>query len=77
MFRVVRVSGTTRKAEEEAIRRANALILASREHMTGKSSVALDALMSVSEDPVGDVTSAMDVDDEENSSQEESEVEGG
>lgn len=31
MFRVVRVSGTIRKAEEEAIRQARALVLAAKE----------------------------------------------
>ncbi|KAL2173825.1 Rpp14/Pop5 family-domain-containing protein [Thermothelomyces heterothallicus CBS 202.75] len=38
VFRVVRVSGTIRKAEEEAVRRAKLLIQAAKEEMAGKSS---------------------------------------
>ncbi|KAM0342642.1 hypothetical protein ACHAPU_009372 [Fusarium lateritium] len=38
MFRVVRVSGTIRKAEEEAIRQAKRLILAAKEDTDSKSS---------------------------------------
>lgn len=34
IFRVVRVSGTIRKAEEEAIRRARALVLAAKDGST-------------------------------------------
>ncbi|KAM7200059.1 Rpp14/Pop5 family domain containing protein [Naviculisporaceae sp. PSN 640] len=49
IYRVVRVSGTIRKVEEDAIRRANLLILAAKEEIAGKSSgsgsnSALDAL---------------------------------
>lgn len=39
MFRVVRVSGTIRKAEEEAIRQAKRLILAAKEDTDSKSSL--------------------------------------
>ncbi|KAL2172861.1 hypothetical protein VTG60DRAFT_39 [Thermothelomyces hinnuleus] len=47
VFRVVRVSGTIRKAEEEAVRRAKLLIQAAKEEMAGKSSStgALGALL--------------------------------
>lgn len=38
MFRVVRVSGTIRKAEDEAIRQAKRLILAAQEETDPKSS---------------------------------------
>lgn len=46
VFRVVRVSGTIRKVEEEAVRRAKLLVLAARDEMAGKaSSDALGALL--------------------------------
>ena len=38
IFRVVRVSGTIRKAEEEAIRQAKRLILAAKEDTGARSS---------------------------------------
>ncbi|RGP78454.1 rpp14 family [Fusarium longipes] len=40
IFRVVRVSGTIRKAEEEAIRQAKKLILAAKEDTGSKSSLS-------------------------------------
>ncbi|KAK0627258.1 Rpp14/Pop5 family-domain-containing protein [Immersiella caudata] len=46
VYRVVRVSGTIRKVEEEAVRRAKLFILAAKEEMAGKpTSGALDALL--------------------------------
>ena len=46
VFRVVRVSGTIVKVEEEAIRRARLLVLAAKDEMAGKSSAAaLGALL--------------------------------
>jgi ribonuclease P/MRP protein subunit POP5 len=43
---VVRVSGTIRKVEEEAVRRAKLLVLAAKEEMAGRaSSDALGALL--------------------------------
>ncbi|KAK4187098.1 ribonuclease P/MRP protein subunit POP5 [Podospora australis] len=46
IFRVVRVSGTIRKVEQEAIRRAKLLVLAAKEEMSGKNSTdALGALL--------------------------------
>ncbi|KAL2024039.1 hypothetical protein VTK56DRAFT_274 [Thermocarpiscus australiensis] len=46
VFRVVRVSGTVRKVEEEAVRRAKLLVLAAKDEMAGKSSSdALSALL--------------------------------
>ncbi len=62
IFRVVRVSGTIRKVEEEAIRRAKALFLAAKDEMAGKKSTALDTLFGHPADPVADVTA--DADDE-------------
>ncbi|KAK3985957.1 Rpp14/Pop5 family-domain-containing protein [Cladorrhinum sp. PSN332] len=46
VFRVVRVSGTMRKVEAEAIKRSRSLILAAKEEMSGKgsSSASSDAL---------------------------------
>ena len=47
IFRVVRVSGTMRKIEEEAVRRAKLLILAAKDEMAsknGSSSSPADAL---------------------------------
>ncbi|KAK3390982.1 Rpp14/Pop5 family-domain-containing protein [Podospora didyma] len=45
IFRVVRVSGTIRKVEEECVRRAKLMILAAKREMSGKSSDALGALL--------------------------------
>lgn len=44
IFRVVRVSGTIKKVEEEAIRRAKQLILAAKDEMAGKETNALNTL---------------------------------
>jgi ribonuclease P/MRP protein subunit POP5 len=43
IFRVVRVSGTMRKAEEEAIRRAKRLIIAAQEEASSATSTLTDA----------------------------------
>ncbi|KAH8681535.1 Rpp14 family [Xylariales sp. PMI_506] len=45
-FRVVRVSGTIRKAEEEAIRRTRDLMFALKDQKGAKKSAALSALLS-------------------------------
>ena len=46
VYRVVRVSGTIRKVEEEAVRRAKLFMLAAKEEAEGKASTgALDALL--------------------------------
>lgn len=45
VFRVVRVSGTVRKVEEAAVRRAKLLVLAARDEIAGKRSA--DALGSL------------------------------
>lgn len=49
IFRVVRVSGTIKKVEEEAIRRAKQLILAAKDEMAGKETNALHSLFGVRE----------------------------
>lgn len=67
MYRVVRVSGTIRKVEEEAVRRAKLLILAAKEEMAGKSTGsggALDALFRGSgKDQTCSLTNLQDNDD--------------
>ncbi|KAL2200697.1 Rpp14/Pop5 family-domain-containing protein [Corynascus similis CBS 632.67] len=68
VFRVVRVSGTVRKAEEEAVRRARLLVLAAKEEIAGKSSStnALGALLRGDNNQARDTASLMaqDVDSE-------------
>lgn len=63
VFRVVRVSGTIRKVEEEAVRRAKLFMLAATEEMAGKPSTgALDALLRAQDQGRG---IAMVVDDDD------------
>jgi ribonuclease P/MRP protein subunit POP5 len=45
IFRVVRVSGTIRKAEEEAIRRAREMILRARRELGEQGDKTLDAIL--------------------------------
>lgn len=49
IFRVVRVSGTIRKAEEEAIRRAREIILRAKRSMGDQSGAALEAILGKSD----------------------------
>ncbi|KUI54817.1 hypothetical protein VP1G_02187 [Cytospora mali] len=65
IFRVVRVSGTIKKVEEEAIRRAKQLILAAKDEMAGKESDALNSLFGA-KNSVNEVT-MVDVDDDPDS----------
>lgn len=44
VFRVVRVSGTIKQVEQEAVRRARLLVLAAKDEMAGRESDALSAL---------------------------------
>lgn len=48
LFRVVHVSGTIRKVEEEAVRRARLMVLAAEEHLAGRESTVLKDLFSES-----------------------------
>ena len=65
LFRVVRVSGTIRKAEEEAIRQARKLILQAKEQQSaGESSTFLSTSLG-SEQAIPDVVDALS-DDEMN-----------
>ena len=75
IFRVVHVSGTIRKVEEEAIRRAKALILAAKDEMAGKSSGAFDTLFAAAKDPIAAAASATY--DEDGESAEEGEIDLG
>ncbi|KAK7749041.1 RNA-binding protein pop5 [Cytospora paraplurivora] len=65
VFRVVRVSGTIKKVEEEAIRRAKQLILAAKDEMAGKESNTLNSLFGT-KSSVNEVT-MVDVDDDPDS----------
>ena len=58
VFRVVRVSGTIRKAEEEAIRRARELILKAQREAEDKGETALQGILGgpVEEDSSKDLT---------------------
>lgn len=71
-FRVVRVSGTIRKVEEEAIRRARQMILIAKEHMAGKDSNALGALFGNPRDQMREVT-MVDVHDSDSEGNEDME----
>ena len=69
IFRVVRVSGTIRKAEEEAIRQARQLVLAAREQTSTGSQITQslrlqqdESMMEVIDD-VSDSDNAMDEDE--------------
>lgn len=69
VYRVVRVSGTIRKVEEEAVRRAKLFMLAAQEEMSGKPSTgALDALLRAKDQGRG---IAMVVDDDDSCMDEE------
>ncbi|KAK0629691.1 Rpp14/Pop5 family-domain-containing protein [Bombardia bombarda] len=72
IFRVVRVSGTIRKVEEEAVRRAKLLILAAKDEAAGNKNAgtALDALFrggsgGSSKDPARNLTMLSDQDDDD------------
>lgn len=49
VYRVVRVSGTIRKAEEEAIRRAREMILRAKRSMGDQSGATLEAILGKSD----------------------------
>lgn len=65
MFRVVRVSGTIRKAEQEAIRRARELILKAQHDVGGQGKSTLEDMFGDGgKDATGDVL-MVDRDDSE------------
>ena len=57
VFRVVRVSGTIRKAQEEAVRRARELILAAQREQSEKSETTLASIFG----KTGEASSTNDV----------------
>lgn len=61
VFRVVRVSGTIKQVEQEAVRRARLLILAAKDEIAGNASDSLSALFGTKES-TNDVA-MVDVDD--------------
>lgn len=63
IVRVVRVSGTIKKVEQEAVRRARLLILAAKDEMAGKDSDALSSLFG-GKDSANDIT-MVDADDDD------------
>lgn len=65
VVRVVRVSGTIKKVEQEAVRRARLLILAAKDEMAGKGSDALSSLFG-GKDSMHEVA-MVDVEDESGS----------
>lgn len=64
IYRVVRVSGTIRKAEEEAIRQAKQLILAAREQADAGSAFLSSGPAAPAVENMMDVDVADDSDDE-------------
>jgi ribonuclease P/MRP protein subunit POP5 len=65
IFRVVRVSGTMRKVEEEAIRRAKLLVLAAKDEIAGKSSNTLDNLFGGKDRTARNLTMVEEQEDQE------------
>jgi len=59
VFRIVRVSGTIRKAEEEAIRRAKEIVVKAQREMGEKSQSTLDNIFGKADD--GSAESTKDV----------------
>jgi ribonuclease P/MRP protein subunit POP5 len=53
VFRVVRVSGTMRKSQEEAIRRAREMIAEARQEMDGQGDSILDNIFGQAVDHTG------------------------
>lgn len=78
VFQVVRVSGTIKKSEEEAIRRARAAIIRAKKEAVTNAMAGLDAMLGQSgndqeldrskrgDDPVGIEDSDLDNDSESN-----------
>jgi ribonuclease P/MRP protein subunit POP5 len=74
VFRVVRVSGTIRKAEEEAIRRARELILKARREVSEQSKSTLESIFGKGEDHAGGPTKDILQVDREDSDEEDEEI---
>lgn len=70
VFRVVRVSGTIRKAEEEAIRRAQDIIIRARREVSENNKAALEGIFGAMAEAkpstnVVDSVDLSDIDDDE------------
>lgn len=70
VFRVVRVSGTIRKAEEEGIRRAKEIVIMARREMGEQSGSTLDSIFgkggkNAQLDSANDITMVDSVDSED------------
>jgi ribonuclease P/MRP protein subunit POP5 len=76
VFRVVRVSGTIRKAEEEAVRRARELILKARRDTGEQSGSTLDNIFGKGDDHA-DTTENIIMVDREDSDEEDEELSDG
>jgi ribonuclease P/MRP protein subunit POP5 len=77
VFRVVRVSGTIRKAEEEAIQRARQLILKAKREVGEQSDSTLDNIFGKAGDQAGDFTKETLMVDREDSDEEDEELSDG
>jgi len=72
VFRVVRVSGTIRKAEEEAVQRARQLILKARREVGEQSEGTLESIFGKGEERAGDsVRNTLMVDGEDSEEEED------
>lgn len=71
VFRVVKVSGTIRKAQEEVVRRARGLMLAAQREQSGKSDMTLSGIFGRAEDEGGDVANEVRMVDRSDSEEEE------
>lgn len=71
VFRVVRVSGTVRKAEEETIRRARELILKARREMGEQSDSTLDNIFGKADNLANSTNDSLMVDRDDSEEDEE------
>jgi ribonuclease P/MRP protein subunit POP5 len=70
VFRVVRVSGTIRKAQEELIRRAREIMLKAQREMDDQGNATLDSIFGKEEDRA-DVTKAIEMADRSDTEEED------
>ena len=71
VFRVVRVSGTIRKAEEEAVRRARELILKARRDMGEQSDSTLNNMFGKGDDQADNAKNTLMVDRDDSDEEDE------
>jgi ribonuclease P/MRP protein subunit POP5 len=77
VFRVVRVSGTIRKAEEEAVRRARALILKARRAMGEQSDLTLNNIFGKGDNHADSTKENLMVDRDDSGEEEDEELSDG